>query len=534
MGKNCVFVFFFLCCCLSVKTGNTQGYKNPIIPGFYSDPSICRVNNDYYLVNSSFEFFPGIPIWHSKDLIHWEQIGNVLDRLSQLNLKNVNKSDGIGAATIRFHKGIYYVVVVLSVKGFKNFYVTSTNPAGPWSEPIVVDQNGIDPSLFFDDDGKAYFQTNRGHSFSDERAIYQSEIDIKTGRRLSEIKQLWKGSGGTYIEGPHIYKIKGYYYLLTAEGGTSYGHTVAIARSKNIWGPYEGCPHNPILTNRMSYGPIQGSGHGDLIQAHDSTWWMVHLAFRPAVDGIHFIGRETCLSPIEWDTNGWPVVNKTGMADEKVNVKTPQPVFIPNTKTPYGITDFDRPLGFEWIYMRNPDTSSYSLTRRKDYLSLRGSDITLDSTGTPTFLAIRQRHFDCKISALFDYNPTNNNEEAGLTIYMSPRFHYDSFISTIGNKKYISLRYTLDSLKQLVKQVPLENNGVVELIVKGTKKLYSFYFKLQDGTEQLVGNLNTRFLGTEVAGGFTGVIIGLYATGNGKKCTTYADVDKFEYKQANP
>ena len=161
-----------------------QSYSNPVIPGFYPDPSVCRVGNDFYLVNSSFEYFPGIPIWHSKDLIHWNQIGNVLNRISQLPLHNCKPSNGIYAPTIRYHNGIFYVVVtnVTGNRGYNNFFVSSTNPAGPWSAPIYYDQNGIDPSLFFDEDGKVYFLSNRATKPTDERAIYQSEIDIKTGK----------------------------------------------------------------------------------------------------------------------------------------------------------------------------------------------------------------------------------------------------------------------------------------------------------------------------------------------------------------
>ncbi|MEI8290964.1 MAG: glycoside hydrolase family 43 protein, partial [Verrucomicrobiota bacterium] len=247
-----------------------MSYTNPIIPGFYPDPSVCCVGGDFYLVNSTFEYFPGVPIWHSRDLIHWRQLGHVLTRRSQLELDQVKCSDGIYAPTIRFHNGVFYLITTrCSAGSYKNFYVTATDPAGPWSDPVWYDQSGIDPSLFFDDDGKVYFQSNRAMTYDQNRAIYQSEIDIKTGKRLTEPKCLWRGSGGSYIEGPHVYKRDGWYYLLTAEGGTSYGHMVTIARSKNIWGPYESCPHNPILSNRHAYEEIHGTGHADLVQAAD-------------------------------------------------------------------------------------------------------------------------------------------------------------------------------------------------------------------------------------------------------------------------
>ena len=509
-----------------------QGFKNPIIPGFYPDPSICRVGSDYYLVNSSFEYFPGVPIWHSTDMVHWKQIGNVLDRASQLTLTNCKPSNGIYAPTIRYNNGVFYMVVTLvsANKAYQNFYVTATNPVGPWSDPIIVDQSGIDPSLFWDDDGKVYFQSNRATKSSDPRAIYQSEIDIKTGKRLSEIKTLWNGSGGSYVEGPHIYKKDGYYYLLTAEGGTAYGHTVAIGRSKSVWGPFESGLHNPILTNRMSYSPLQGTGHADIVQATDSSWWMVHLAFRPAIDGIHFIGRETCLTPVEWKTGEWPIVNGNGQS-EIINTKTP-PNYNAQIPQPFDttvVTDFDQPIGFEWLYLRNPNPLNYSTTEREGYLRLKGASASLYDLDSPTMIARRQQHFDFTASTRIDYYPKQINEEAGLTIMMDNRFHYDVFIRQVNGKRVINLRYTLDSLNQVMKQMPLPD-GTIEIMVKGDKKMYNFYYKSSNGTAVEIGKLNTRFLGTEVSGGYNGVIIGLYATGNGKPTLANSDFDWFKYQ----
>lgn len=509
-----------------------QGFKNPIIPGFYPDPSICRVGSDYYLVNSSFEYFPGVPIWHSTDMVHWKQIGNVLDRTSQLPLVNCKPSNGIYAPSIRYHNGVFYMVVTLvsDNKAYENFYVTATNPAGPWSEPIKVDQGGIDPSLFWDDDGKVYFQSNRATKSSDPRAIYQSEIDINTGKRLSEIKILWNGSGGSYVEGPHLYKKDGYYYLLTAEGGTAYGHTVAIGRSKSVWGSFESCPNNPILTNRMSYSQLQGTGHADMVQATDGSWWMVHLAFRPAIDGIHFIGRETCLTPVEWKTGEWPIVNDNGQSDI-INTKTP-PSFnaaLPEQFSQAVMTDFNQPIGFEWLYLRNPTPLNYSTTEREGYMRLKGAAASLYDLDSPTMMARRQQHFDFTASTSIDFNPKQNNEEAGLTIMMDNRFHYDVFISQVNGKRVINLRYTLDALNQVLQQMTLPD-GKIEIMVKGNKKMYVFYYKTNNGTLVEIGKLNTRFLGTEVSGGYNGVIIGLYATGNGQPATANADFDWFKYQ----
>lgn len=270
-----LFLLLFFC----VLSQMAQGYKNPVIPGFYPDPSVCRVGNDYYLVTSSFEYFPGVPVFHSKDLINWKQIGHCLTRDSQLNLDKCYFSAGIYAPTIRYHDGVFYMVTT-NVSGSGNFYVSATDPAGEWSDPIWVKQGGIDPTLFWDDDGTCYFMSNGG--FEGGTAI--SKIDIATGKLLSEPVTVWLGEGGRFPEAPHIYKKDGYYYLLIAEGGTEYAHAVTIARSKNIFGPYESCPSNPILTHSKrsaQNSPIQGVGHADLIQAHDGSWWAVFLGFRP-------------------------------------------------------------------------------------------------------------------------------------------------------------------------------------------------------------------------------------------------------------
>lgn len=268
-------IVVFLAALASWTTVLTQEmvYKNPVISGFYPDPSVCRNGDDYYLVTSTFQYFPGVPVFHSKDLVNWKQIGHCLTRKTQLPLDNCRSSGGIYAPTIRYHNGTYYMVTT-NVTGGGNFYVTTDNPSGEWSDPVWVKQGGIDPTIFFDDNGEVFF-TSTGNN-----EIVLSKIDIKTGKLLSDIKSIWAGTGGRYPEAPHIYKLNGWYYLLIAEGGTEYGHMVTIARSKNIWGPYESNPENPILTHRTRFGqynPIQGTGHADIIQAHDNSWWMVFL-----------------------------------------------------------------------------------------------------------------------------------------------------------------------------------------------------------------------------------------------------------------
>ena len=283
-------------------------YRNPVLPGFYPDPSVVRVGEWFYLVNSSFEFFPGVPIHRSRDLVHWEPIGHVLTRDSQLPLATAYPSGGIFAPTIRYHAGTYYMVTT-NVTHRGNFFVTAKDPAGPWSEPIWINMpGGIDPSLFFDDDGKVYL-TSTGSA----PGIHMAQIDVATGKLLtSPPKIVWKGTGGRYPEGPHLYKIGGRYYLMISEGGTEYGHMVTIARAGSPWGPFEACPRNPILTHRDTplSQPIQATGHPDLFEDGKGNWWMVFLAIRPQGNYYwHHLGRETFLAPVRWDAQGWPVIN---------------------------------------------------------------------------------------------------------------------------------------------------------------------------------------------------------------------------------
>ena len=506
-----------------------MSYKNPVIPGFYPDPSVCRVGEDYYLVNSSFEYFPGVPIWHSRDLVHWRQIGHVLTRRSQLELGGVKCSDGIYAPTIRFHQGVFYMITTLVSSGsYRNFYVTAKNPAGPWSDPVWYDQSGIDPSLFFDDNGKVYFQSNRGMTFKMERAIYQSEMELETGRRLTEPRLIWRGSGGSYVEGPHLYQRDGWYYLLTAEGGTSYGHMVAIARSRNIWGEYEGCPHNPILSNRHAYEQIHGTGHADLVQAADGTWWMVHLAFRKTVGDIHTLGRETCLAPVEW-REGWPVVNQTGTNAEFVHARTlaahPWP-------PPPARDDFDsEQLGLTWIHLRNPVPENYSLRARRGCLRLRGSSDNLLAAASPTLVARRQQHFEFTATTSLEFDPANSNEEAGLTLLMTNEHHYNFLVTSRGGQRVLRVKYHLELIEQTAVEIPLAP-GAVQLRISGTRELYHFSFCQGEQAFREVAKVNTRYLGTEVTSGYNGVVIGLYATGNGRACVAPADFDWFEYQPA--
>ena len=276
-------------------------YQNPIVPGFYPDPSVCAANGKYYLVTSSFQYFPGVPLFESDDLINWVQIGHVLTRPSQVQLAHVPSSGGVFAPTIRYHAGRFYMVTTNDTT-HDNFYVWTDDIHGEWSDPVTIDQGGIDPSLLFDE-GRVYFISN-GADENGVGGVTQCEIDIATGRKLTPSRCIWQGNGGRYLESPHVYRIGDWYYLMAAEGGTEYGHMVVCARAKTVWGPYNNCPYNPVLTNRnKAPGIIQGVGHGDLIQGPNDDWFILTLGFRQIHmwQPYHHLGREVFLCPVQFD-----------------------------------------------------------------------------------------------------------------------------------------------------------------------------------------------------------------------------------------
>jgi xylan 1,4-beta-xylosidase len=512
----------------SQNNSTTSGFTNPVIEGMAPDPSVCRVGDDYYLVTSTFEYFPGVPVYHSKDLIHWRLIGYALSRPSQLPLVRLGRNGGIWAATIRYHDGTFYVVTTNKSEGHGNFFVATKDPAGEWSEPVTLDQGGIDPSLFFDDDGKVYL-TTAGSSGCPAR-ICQSEIDIKTGKRLSEIKPLWSGTGGSSPEGPHLYKLNGFYYLMIAEGGTEYGHGETIARSRSPWGPFEVYDRNPILTHRnFKSSPIQGTGHVDLIQAHDGSWWAVFLGFRPASRLAHHLGRETFLAPVSWSNDGWPVINGNGTVTPRMEVKTlPQQT----VATPQERDEFSNAkLALPWNFVRNLETTRWSLTERPGWLRLRGSPTMLEDTEkSPVFIGQRQKYFESEITTAIDFQPTRPGEEAGLALRMNNRHHYEFGIARDGAQRVVYLRYVIGSIRADAARKTI-GAGVVRLRIVSTAETYRFSYAVADETFQQLGEVETRYLSSEVADGFTGVFVGMFATGNGKDSSTSADFDWFEYKQ---
>lgn len=482
-------------------------YNNPIIKGFNPDPSVCRVGEDYYLVTSSFEYFPGIPIYHSKDLVNWKQIGNCAQRAEDFPLRHVKDSGGVWAPTIRYHEGTFYVTATLEQYG--NFIVSTTNPAGEWSKPVWVNVGGIDPSILFDD-GKVYYCTNdREHS--DREEITLEEIDIKTGQLLTEPKAIWTGIGGGFLEAPHIYHIGDWYYILAAEGGTNFNHMVTAGRSKSIWGPYENCPWNPVLTNvHDTSKEVQCAGHGDLLQDHNGNWWMIHLGIRLCRRTMSNLGRETFLTPVVWEDD-WLVAGE----NRKAGIACEGPLWEQQREREEWQADFAKA---EWepeiLFLRNPIAENYRRTDGK--LGIKPSVVTLSDCANPSLVVRRPFDFCCEMETQFSFEPKENGDEAGVVVILSSEFHVELFVRKEDGENYLILQKNAEDMVQVAfrEKIGDLHGKKLRMKIQSDKEKYNFYFGFGEEPLQLIGKGSTRFLCCELVGKcFTGTVWGLYTVG---------------------
>ncbi len=498
-------------------------YQNPIISGFNPDPSVCRVGNDYYLVTSTFEFFPGVPIYHSKNLVNWELINYCLTTDEQLPLHNAGSSFGIYAATIRYHDGTFFMTTT-NISDKWNFIVHTKDIRGQWSEPAWVDQKGIDPSLFWDDDGACYFVSNG--SCSPEEAIYLCKIDPFTGEKLSPSTIISKGCGGMNPEGPHIYKRDGWYYLMLAEGGTAHGHMETILRSKDIFGPYEECPRNPILTHRdlMETDPraaIRGTGHGDLLEDHNGNWWMVHLGIR--YRGLFNLGRETFLAPVVWDESGWPIVGDNGCIDTAMEGPLPGPIPTP-VRCDFK-DDFDKDkLNINWNFVRNPERERYKL--ENSHVILKGGENTISTPNAkPTMIVIRQPEH--KVEALtYMEGDIQKGQRAGLTAFYNDIAHYDIFVTKKEDGYYVCLGKRIFDIDIVTECHKIDYQGRIGLKLDMSDCSWCVFSYEINGKWTVLGKGMSKPLCTEVMPclAFTGALVGLFSE-NGT-----AKFDSFEMK----
>ncbi len=532
----CTFVY------LNVAAQTTPtNFKNPILSGFYPDPSICRVGDTYYMVNSSFEWFPGLPIHESKDLVNWKQIGHGLSRPTQINYKDgLRNSNGIFAPTIRYHKGTFYIITTMvGQKG--NFIITTKDPTGSWSDPIwIKDAPGIDPSLFWDDDGRCYYTgagliDNSNNDWPGKNGIWMQEINPDKGELIGEKKQLTYGhaSNARWAEGPHLFKIDNEYVLLIGEGGTGEYHSVTIFNSKNLWGPYIPNHANPVITHRhlgTSY-PIGQTGHADLVQTQNGEWWSVMLAKRK-VDGYITLARETFLAKVEMtkQESGITPIFNPGKGLLQFEQKRPELPWTPVDKMPKQ-ENFDHELGLEWNFLRTPKTSWHKI--ENGFLELKLRPQTVQELKNPSFIARRTKHHNYQAATKIHFKSRKEHEKAGLVVYRRTGNNFQ----LLKQKKQLVLikSYQNDSTGAIdlieIAKVPYTGDSVIfHVEVEGIKAQFSY----GDSMNSLkpIGEIQDySILSDEVAKKFNGVYIGMYATSSGKKSNKVAKMDWFLYDE---
>jgi xylan 1,4-beta-xylosidase len=551
---------------------NSPEYPNPILAGFYPDPSICRVGSEYYLVNSSFAYFPGLPIFHSRDLVNWRQIGSAMDRPQQFDLAGAGVSRGLFAPALRFHGGNYYITCTF-VDKLGNFVITAKDPHGPWSDPVALPAvNGIDPSLFFDEDDKAYIIYNsiapddkplyEGHrtirimSFDAEKlqTVGEESILINGGSDLAK-KPVW-------IEGPHLFKKDGFYYLIAAEGGTEYNHSEVVFRSAGLAGPFTPGDNNPILTQRQLAhsrpSPITCTGHADLVQTPAGDWYAVFLGCRPYAADHYNTGRETFMAPVEWK-NGWPVIVQAGSVVQD-HYPVPFPKTTKSISNPYNGhlpfmenfsgSMFDRSL----VFLRTPREKWADLSERKGFLSMRLLPQTCSGKENPAFIGHRQQQSEGSASTALDFRPVAENEKAGLLVFQNETHYYFLCRSISDSRPIVQLYRSLNISPgaavphhptlsssfapdpaasqmdmiafQILDSVPPGRELQLKIVAKGAT--YAFYYaEKKDKWHLLKDNVDATFLSTRTAGGFVGCMYALYATSLGRPTRSKAYFDWF-------
>jgi xylan 1,4-beta-xylosidase len=512
------------------KKAGPKDYLNPILPGYYPDPSILRVGEDYYLVNSSFTHFPGLPVWHSKDLVHWTQIGNAVNRPSQADFGKLEISRGLFAPAINYHDGTFYIIntCVDCVEDAKeNFLITAKDPAGPWSEPVVLGFEGIDPSITFENNGKAYIVNNGPPDgaplYNGHRAIWMQEYDIATQKMVGPRKVIVNGGSNIktkpiWVEGPHLFHVKGWYYLMAAEGGTSEQHSEVIFRSKKLWGPYVSYKGNPILTQRdLAPGrafPVTSTGHADLVKTQKGQWYAVFLGTRPYADDFYNTGRETFMLPVTWK-NGWPVILKKG-APVPFVVKRPnlpqEPLPQPHAGNFETAEAFAAPLGLDWVTVRTPREVWYTVD--SGALNVQSRPVAIGSDGQPSFIGKRLQHANATVTSTLRFDPKIDGERAGLVAFQNSKaFYFFGLVHDGGKNAVCVTRRAGDGDPDngtTLSCAPAPDGALtLQIAVKSGK--IDFAFGTPGTLTTLVKDADATVLSTKKAGGFVGTIVGPYA-----------------------
>lgn len=513
--------------------------RNPVLPGSYPDPTVCRVDDVFYLVTSTFEYLPGLPVWRSRDLASWEQVGHVVDRPDQLDYEGIRSSGGLYAPTLRHHDGLFWLVCTLvGARGRGgNFLMTASDPAGPWSDPVWLDEDGIDPSIFFDDDGgdgRAWLHGTRlvaEPEWHDQTEVWVRELDVDRRELVGPEHVVWTGAvrGAVWAEGPHLYKVDGRYYLLAAEGGTEFHHAVSVARADVVTGPYEGNPGNPVLTHRhLGRGTdVVGVGHADMVQAADGSWWAVLLGMRP-YGGYHYnLGRETFLVPVVWE-DGWPVL-APGVGRVSLEVEVPfagpaRPGAVQGTAS--GVVP---PEDLRWTAPRRLP-SEIARPRGQGWdLPLRPA--TLAEPGTQAFLGLRQQHRDVDVVAVVraDLAP---GEEVGVAVRQSESDHVRLVVTPdAAHGRRAAAVHVRGGVPEELGSVAV--GGVDDEPVTFTVSVRGQDYRLVvagPGQEPVtVAVADGRALDSAATGGFLGLWIGVVASSVGRPTTTVAHVERVEY-----
>lgn len=509
-------------------------FYSPILQGCYPDPSITRKGEDYYLVNSSFSMFPGVPIFTSKDLVNWKQVGHVLDRPSQLKVEKSGVSHGIYAPDIKYnkHNDTFYMITTQFAGGIGNMVVKTKDPSKGWSEVQKLNFEGIDPAIFFDDDGKAYIVHNDAppqgtEQYNGHRVIKMWDYDLEKDQVVAGSDKIIVNGGvdlsqkPIWIEGPHIYKKNGKYYLMCAEGGTGGNHSEVIFMSDSPKGPYVPAGNNPILTQR--YFPkdrkekVDWAGHADLVETPDGQYYGVFLAIRPNEKNRVNKGRETFILPVDW-SGKYPVF-QNGLVPMKPKLKLPAGVqnqngqngFFPNGNFTYNDKLTDKNLDFRWIAMRGPRESFITVT--KNGVKVNPFETNIKALAPVSALFHRLQHESFETSVTLDFKPKSEKELAGITCYQSETFNYVFGITKKDKDFYIVLERTEKGQSKLIASEKISLSKTVKLQVVADKDEHSFNYSL-DGKnyKNLGGSVSGDILSTDVAGGFTGSLIGLYST----------------------
>ena len=541
--------------------GQQEQFNNPILRGGYPDPSVCRVGNDYYLVNSSFEYFPGLPIHHSTDLVNWKLVGHGLHRKSQctgtMNLVDVQSNGGIHAPTIRYQDSTFYIIttnVYQSPKKdeptqFINFIITAKQPEGPWSDPIIIKgAPGIDPDIFFDDDGKIWYTGTHAPdnpNFQGEGEIWMQELDPTSFQLFGKRHYLWRGAcQGTWAEGPHIYKKDGWYYLLIAEGGTHFNHAVMIAASKNIMGPYEPNDRNPIFTTRhMSYDFwVNSTGHADLVELPNGEWKMVCLGIRNEVNRGSNMGRETMLLPVNWEQEPyewkemkytWPVCAPlTG----KLEQTQPYPL-ARNTKynNAYFQDDFNNTnLGMHWTSRRVPIDNAIDLNLQPGFLRMKYLPQTIGERKAYNFIGIKQQESQFELVTSMQFDNKLNGEEAGFCLIQKDDNYVLFDVKREDNENVLQLVIKPHDKEDYIKKDLVLNKKTkqLELKITANKEHYNYYYRLKSNDIWI--NFDQTSNDVLISRGYTGAHLGLYATCNGGKSVSSVAFELMTYKNLIP